>query len=212
MNVLKLEYNTINYNLHMVDSMNYNTYKSLLNDVNICNPEFLDKLYESLSYISIEDDTSVGFFLSDNTNTIIYSSTVVDLECNQNKDIIIDNGYAIVDSVELTLLCSNYKQRIPGLTKYFIDYVITNLLKIYKPNVKHIFLHVGKGIEFNRNAYDFYIRFGFKPLSTDNPNILLYTFNGGKNKNKRKIRNKTKFRNRITNKKVNKIKTKKRRL
>jgi len=212
MNILNLEYNKIKYNLHIVDSTNYNIYESLLKKINICDPVFLDKTYESLSYLSIEDENSIGFFLSDTNNTNIYSSTIVDLDCNKNKDEILNNGYLIVNSVELTLLCSNYKQRIPGLTKYFINYVISNLLKIFNPSIKYIFLHVGKGIEFNRHAYEFYVNIGFKPLSTNSPEILLYSYNGGKNKNQKRSKSKkqNKLRKSITNKKAKKIKTKRR--
>ena len=179
MNILTLEYNKITYNLHIVDDMNYSSYSSLLNHINICDPTFLDSSYELLSYLSVQDNNCVGFFLSNDSNTIIYSSAIVDLDCNKNKDQIIDSGYKISESIEITLLCSNYRQRIIGLTKYFMEYLITNLIQIYKTDVNHIFLYVGKGIEFNRNAYEFYIKFGFKPL-TNNTDILIYSLSGGK--------------------------------
>jgi len=221
MNILKLEYNKITYNLHIVDDMNYSSYSSLLNNINICDPRFLDSSYELLSYLSVQDNNCVGFFLSNDSNTIIYSSAIIDLDCNKNKDEIIDNGYQISESIEITLLCSNYRQRIIGLTKYFMEYIITNLIQIYKSDVKHIFLHVGKGIEFNRNAYEFYIKFGFKPLTnninnTNNADILIYSLSGGKHRYKNKNKHmhtykkkKSKSKSKSKSKKYNKSKSNK---
>jgi hypothetical protein len=188
MEIINLEYNNVPYNLHIVDSSNYDEYKYLLPKINICDPAYLDSSYELLSYSSIQDADNdfVGLFLTDANNSIAYVSMIVDLECNQYKEIILENGYSIDNSVELTLLCSNYKQRIAGLAKYTMNYVINNVLKIYKLKLKNIFLYVGKGIETNKIAYNFYIALGFKPLLDDHPDILIYTFSGGKNNKKLK--------------------------
>lgn len=177
---INLEYN-LNLNLHIINSNNYNEYSSLLDNSNICDPEFLDALYENLSYLSIEDENVIGFFVTDKNNKNVYVSMVIDLDCNQLLDKIKKYNYLKDETIEINLLCSNYKQRIPGLTNYVVKYIFQNLLKKYKPSVKHIILYVGKGSTHNQKATNFYYNLGFKNIADNVQNLLVYSYSNTNN-------------------------------
>ncbi len=179
--------NIINFNdkylIHIINKNNYKFYESFLDKINICDPNFLSKSFEELSYMSLEDnDKYIGLFLTDKTNTKLYSTIIIDLDCDKNKEAIIDFGYTIEESVEIVLLCANNSIRIPGLTTSFVNFVFDNLIKLFKPEVKNIFLYVAKGIKNNYYAFMFYNKLGFVSLSDNDPNIMIYSYKGGRRK------------------------------
>ena len=49
------------YKMHIINKDNFNNYKQLLNNVNICDNVFVGQSYEKLSYSLIEDGY-LGFF------------------------------------------------------------------------------------------------------------------------------------------------------
>jgi hypothetical protein len=188
------------YNIHIIDSTNYPKYELFLSKITICDPTYLSKSFEMLSYSSLEDENNIGFFLTNKTNDILYSSVLLDLECSKNEEVIIEHGYSLEECSEITLLCANYKKREPGLTGKFVNFLINNMIRKYKPTTKYIFLYVAQTIENNPNAYNFYVKMGFTLLS-DNKSVMIYTYKGGK---KRKT-----YKHKTNKNKTNKYKTNK---
>jgi hypothetical protein len=184
--------NNQQYLLLIVNEDNYSQFSKLINTYTICNPTFISNSYEKMTYSLLEYDNYIGIFLLDKTKPIIYSSLVIDINCEQIEDKLETLGYSVSESVEITLLCSNYVNHIKGLTFYFLTYVINSVIKYYKPNCKNIFLTVSKGTE-NEKAITFYTSIGFQPIGT---NIMMYTYKGGKKSNKKTFlhRNKRKTR------------------
>jgi len=179
------------YNIHVVNTHNYHFYERFLEDLNVCDPNFLSKSFEELSYMSLEDaDNYIGLFLTDKTNKNLYTSMIIDVDCEKNKEAIIEHGYNLNESCEVVLLCTNNTIRIPRLTTQFVNFVFANLIKLFKPTTKNIFLYVAQGLKDNHHAFMFYNKLGFVSLSDDNPNIMIYTYKGGKRKYKRRKTNK----------------------
>lgn len=179
------------YNIHVVTENNYNLYERFIEHANICDPIFLSKSFEQLSYASLEDSEKfIGFFLTNKNNKKLHNSMIIDLDCTKNQEAIIEFGYELQDSVEIVLLCANDKIRISGLTTEFVNFVLENIINQYKPNVKHVFLYVAQGIKTeNTRAFMFYNKLGFTSLSEESPNIMVYTYKAGA---KRKQRSKSK--------------------
>jgi hypothetical protein len=151
--------NNKQYNIHTIDSKNYDNYHPILEQLNICSPEFISKNYEFLSYDALSEPEYIGFLLSDVANSIIYSSLIVDLMCEQliNK---INDPTLIENAVCIGMVCSNVATRVPKLTSGFVEYVMKQLIPTYKPNVSHILLYVAKESK-NTRAIDFYKKLGF---------------------------------------------------
>jgi hypothetical protein len=185
------------YYIHIIDSNNYDKYEKFLENMNICDPYYLSKSFEGLSYGSLESESGIGFFLTDKKNTTLYASAVFDLECYKNKDIIVENGYDLKESIELNLLCANGKTRIPGLTTEFVEFILNNLIKSYAPNAKYVFLYVAKKKGENPKAYQFYSKLGFTPLG-DSDAVMMYPFmnKGGRRRTKRHKRKRSKTKKR----------------
>ena len=117
-----------------------------------------------MSYDVLDIEGYYGFFITDITdNNTVYCSCIIDINCSQITDKIIRkiNNYSTNNSVEITLLCSNSKERITGLTKYLLNEVITKFIKYYKPQTDKIILSVAN-MKKNGSAIDFYEKFGFK--------------------------------------------------
>ena len=162
------------YKMHIINKDNFNNYKQLLNNVNICDNVFVGQSYEKLSYSLIEDGY-LGFFLSNVDNTFIYSSIVIDFSCSQIIDKInVDINVDIKNSTEVVLLCSNPLKRIKYLTYYFFYNIIHSFIPLYHPETKHIYLYVAKGYD-NTKAISFYNKLGFKSL-TYKKEIMKFTY------------------------------------
>ena len=112
------------------------------------------------------------------TNEILYTIAIFDLNCSQIEDKLDDYG-SFDKTIELTLLCSNSKERIVGLTRGLMDIILLHFIHKYKPNIKSVVLYVAKG-EANK-AMDFYKTLGFKEIKS-NVMEYLYTTKGGKMK------------------------------
>lgn len=162
----------------------------------ICDLNFLTNSFEKLSYESLEDEDFIGFFLTNKDNTSLYASLIIDLNCNINEKVIKDNKYNINNSIEITLLCTNKKIRVPLLTTKFAKFVISELILNIKRNSKHVFLYVAKNIENNRNAFNFYSRIGFKLLNNSDA-VMVYDIEekrgGGKKQRRRRTRKRFNF-------------------
>lgn len=169
------------YLIHSVSDKNYEYYKNILNFTNICDPLYISPSYESNSYNLLQDEGFVGFFLTNQENTVVYCSIVFDLEAHQLADYLSKNDYDVKDVVSITLLCSNAKKRISGVTGEFLKHVIKNLIKKYKPTIDFIFLNVSKG-ETNKRAMNFYKNNGFILLDRDNSIMINNIHGGGKSK------------------------------
>jgi hypothetical protein len=179
---MNININNAIYNLHIIDENNYEMYKPLLQSINICNTEFISKSYEQMSYDALEFEGYVGFFLTSVDNNFMYISCIVDLNCSGVKE-----NYGLFDEtnvVEITLLCSNYKKRVIGLTKSFFNLIIDDYITVYKKNVEKILLRIAKGIN-NTSAFDFYSKIGFRLISK---NIMEYNYS---KKDKSKSKSKT---------------------
>lgn len=177
------------YKIHMVNKTNYHMYETLLTNTNICDVVFVKKSYENLAYTALEYDGYVGFFLSNTNNTVLYVSAIFDLNCSQLQDkldnISVQNNHAI----ELTMLCSNARERISGLTSDFLKYLL-NYIPKYKPNIHRIYLYIAQG-SINTRALSFYTKIGFKEIQ---PNIMEYRYvhEGGKKRKQSKKYTKSK--------------------
>jgi len=156
-----IPFNTQNnsYIIHVINNNNYNYYKTILENLNICSPEFISNNYESLSYDMLSEPGYTGFFLTDIKSTIIYSSLVADLECAQLEDKITDKNL-LENAVSIIILCSNMNKRIPKLTSSFFQFIIQKLIPKYKTNIKRILLYVTKEDD-NPIAISFYKKLGF---------------------------------------------------
>jgi hypothetical protein len=174
--------NNEQYWLLIVNKDNYLQFSKLINTYTICNPTFIDNFYEKMTYSLLEYDNYIGIFLLDKTKPIIYSSLIIDINCEQIEDKLETLGYSISESVEITLLCSNYVNHIKGLTFIFFTYVINSVIKYYNPNCKNIFLTIAKGNE-NKKAIAFYTSIGFQTIES---NIMMYSYKGGKQSNQKK--------------------------
>jgi hypothetical protein len=159
MNIIPFDMNNKQYNIHKVDSKNYDNYHPMLEQLNICSPDFISKSYEFLSYDMLSEPAYIGFFLSDIANSIIYSSLIIDLQCEQliNK---LNDPTLIENAVCVGMVCANVKSRVPKLTSGFVEYVMKQIIPTYKPNVTHILLYVAKESQ-NTRAIDFYKKLGF---------------------------------------------------
>lgn len=187
---MEIVINNETYNLHSVDNSNYDDYKELLSTTNICDKIFISNTYEELSYSMLEEPDFVGFFLTDTNNTNIYVSVVVDLTCSVIKDKYTSLNFT--NSVEISLLCANYNNRVIGLTKFFFNLVINQYIPTYKSNIDKIYLRIAMG-STNQQAINFYLKVGFD-LVEEKSSLMMYNYSKGgmhkKNKSKRKKRNK----------------------
>jgi hypothetical protein len=192
MSIINFNFNKNTYLIHVINSNNFNYYEEFINNINICNREILSKSFEQLAYNALNiEDQFIGFFLTNETNNILFSSFIIDLTCEKNRETIIKNGETIDNSVEITLICSNMNNHIVGLTNAFTNYVINNLVPNYKPNVRNIYLYVAGGQE-NLRAMIFYNKLGFKSFDDE---ILVYNYlsnKGGKKRNDGKKNKKSK--------------------
>lgn len=187
------------YTIHVVTRANYAMYEPFLDKANICDPLFLSRSFEELSYSSLEDNPhTIGLFVTDKRNTQLHCSMVLDTGCEKNKDAILGAGYNLNESIEIVLLCANNAIRTPGLTTQFVRFVFDRLLLRINPNAKHVFLYVAKGTD-NAHAYSFYTKLGFSALA--DPHVMVHNLvsQGGKSK-QRKKQGKSKNRKRKTTK------------
>lgn len=157
--MIKLQFEEIEYTLYVINKKNYKQFEPILETLLICDKSYISNILETSIYTSIEDGNMVGFFLIDSDNRIL-CSMVLDKKCRQYGDVIVDHGYSIKHSIELTLLCANHEHRVKGLTLFFVKYIIKHLVPLVKENVQDIFLYVAKG-EKNTRAYSFYKKLGF---------------------------------------------------
>lgn len=160
--MIKLEFDEIEYTLYIINKKNYNQFESILETLLICDKTYISNILETSIYTSIQDGDMIGFFLIDSLNRVV-CSMVLDKKCRQHGEVIIDHGYFIKHSVELTLLCVNQEHRRKGLTLFFTKYIIEHFIPLLKNNVRHLFLYVAKG-EKNERAYAFYKKVGFIKL------------------------------------------------
>lgn len=220
-----INFNGTEYKLHVVNNENYELYENTLETLNICDPIYVSNDYENLSYSMLIDEPDegeeassyLGFFISDKSSSKIYSSLIIDINCNQIREKletinhnpeqheIYDTSISSIEldkSIEIVLLCSNSKERISGLTSFFLNYIIRTVIPRLKPGTKNILLSVAQGIDKNNRAGEFYGRFGFIPL-TDS--IMKFSYYGGKRRDKsRKHKSKSKL-SRSTRRKKNRI-------
>jgi hypothetical protein len=176
---MDVEINNEIYNLHIINKDNYNLYEDYLDNIEICDVQFISNLYEKLSYNSLESENYIGFFLSNLANSIIYISCIIDLNCSGIENI----NMNINNAVEITLLCANNEHRTIGLTKTFFGLILHQYIPAFKPNANNILLRVAQGIN-NKKAFQFYSKLGFQSIFG---NIMEYKYfnaeaKGGKKK------------------------------
>lgn len=190
-----IRFNDKDYNLHLVDSQNIQLYEPILKQLSVCDPNVISKSTEKLSYASLNEAGYYGFFISNTMNTVIYNSAIVDIDCSQIGDKLIDNDIDDIDiihSVELVLLCSNLNKRVKGLTAFLLNFIIDYVI-VLNPLCQNILLYVAKG-ETNTTAGDFYKKIGFESLKG---NFMAYIYKKHKRRRSPNIIN---SRNRLRNK------------
>ena len=165
-------------NEYVIRTMNKDNYdEDLLEKINICDPNILDKTLEQYAYYALEED-QIGFFLTNQPNTKLYASAIIDLTCSKYAKLLERNEINVNNSFEITLLCANKNEPVTkGLTRHFIHYIIHTLIKQYMPNPEHIVLNLGGG-ESNQVALRFYTGLGFKKFvgHAMPPNMLIYEY------------------------------------
>ena len=133
----------------------------------ICDRDFISKEYETLSYDSLEDDESIGFFILND-----YNDVLVSLIANVKEDV-----------VKLTLLCKNKNiKEVKGAPKVLLTEVnifFTTTLK------KTTTLNVAKGTQ-NTHAIKFYQSIGFNIDGCEQNRVTMKCLNGGSNKHPKK--------------------------
>lgn len=207
---MNVNINNSMYNLHIIDEHNFDKYEKILSKIEICDRKYISQFYEKTSYEVLELDGYVGFLLTDINNMNLFNTCIIDVNCSQIKENTNDE-IDINDSVEIVLLCANYKMSVSGLTKSFFDIIIDSYIPQYKKNVKKILLKVAKN-EDNNRAINFYLKIGFTPLIA---NIMIYNYKnvGGKKRHqynsKKRYKNITKRRNKYSKPKKRICKSKK---
>lgn len=73
---MNITINNNDYNLHVVTKTNFASYVNILTYTNICDPMFISKTYEQLSYDLLQDDGYIGLLLFNKTNEIIHNSYI----------------------------------------------------------------------------------------------------------------------------------------
>jgi len=127
--------NNAMYNLHIIDEHNFDKYEKVLNKVEICDRNYISQFYEKTSYEVLELDGYVGFLLTDVNNINLFNTCIIDVNCSQIKENMNDR-IDLSDSVEIVLLCANYKMPVSGLTKSFFDIIIKSYIPQYKKMLK----------------------------------------------------------------------------
>ena len=183
---MNIEINNKDYNLHIISLYNYKKYEKVLEQMNICDTKYISNNYENASYSVLEYEGYVGFILTNTSNTIVYISLIIDINCStlNYRSGILDTEKA----VEISLLCANKEQRVIGLTKSFVNIIIRKYIPQLKKNVNKIYLFVSKGIDMNKSAFDFYSKIGFNPAEYTNLMEYNYPIGGGKRKKTRKYK------------------------
>lgn len=153
------------YNIHTVTRENYDLYQELISQ-RICATNIFSSDYETLTYESLEFDNYIGFFLTNQTNTILHTSLIVDLTCDHLEG---KTPFATNDAVCIALLCSNLSVRVKQLTSHFVNHVIKHMLPRHTSKRK-LMLYVTKG-ETNKSAVSFYEKLGFRFVNGA-PNIM----------------------------------------
>lgn len=165
-------------NEYVIRTMNRDNYdEDLLEKINICDSDILSKGLEHFAYYALEDD-QIGFFLTNEPNTTLYASVVIDLTCSKYAKLLEKNEINVNTSFEITLLCANKNGPvIKGLTRHFIHYIIHTRIKQYMPTPENIVLNLGGG-ETNQVALRFYTGLGFKKFVGRDmpPNMLIYEY------------------------------------
>jgi len=169
-----IRFNDKDYHLHVVHSENIQLYEPILKKLRVCDTSVISKSNEKLSYDALSEEGYYGFFISNTMNTVIYNSAIVDINCSQIGDKLIDNDIDIdiMRSVELVLLCSNSSNRVKGLTAFLLNFIIDNVILVLKPTCQNVLLYVAKG-ETNTSAGDFYKKIGFEFLKG---NFMAYMY------------------------------------
>lgn len=132
----------------------------------ICNPSLLSRGLEDLSYGIVDDSDGVyGFFIT--KDDIVYASCVVDLNCNAvctklEMEVESYKNKVFQDYAEVTLLCSNFKHRVPGIASKLLNYV---KLWVATKGKKYLVLTVAN-INKNASAVRFYENQEFEQIES----------------------------------------------
>jgi len=187
-------HNGINYGLRVVSSTNYEQYEDWLSRVRICSRDVISEELEEIA-ISIlqDDDAAYGFFISDNNFATVKAFVIIDGECSETSDKVASE-IDISKCAEITLFCSNKRERVSGLASALLNFVIMNVKK-YIPTCNTVLL-----LPANKNKgslTDFYRSFGFSILK-DTPRYRVMRFDvprrggGYRNKIQRTLRHRRK--------------------
>jgi hypothetical protein len=187
-----------NLSVFIINKDNYNEYETILENVNICDRNYISNNYEKLSFLSLEEDNYTGIFIKDENNNI-NAFMIVDYNCNQIiEKINLPNLNNILNkSIEIMLVCSNFYLKKKGLIREMLNLLINFLLE-NNPEKNYIMLSTCKT---NEQAIKFYKRFGFVQI---NNNIFIKSIikNGGKQKCKKTKKTKKHKTKKTKNKKL----------
>jgi len=187
-----------NLSVFIINKDNYNEYETILENVNICDRNYISNNYEKLSFLSLEEDNYTGIFIKDENNNI-NAFMIVDYNCNQIiEKINLPNLNNILNkSIEIMLVCSNFYFKKKGLIKEMLNLLINFLLE-NNPEKNYIMLSTCKT---NEQAIKFYKQFGFVQI---NNNIFIKSIikNGGKQKCKKTKKTKKHKTKKTKNKKL----------
>lgn len=153
--------------MNIVDFTNYEQYKQYLGKTNICDPIFIHRSYELLSYAMMEEKDITGLFVTkhdENNNGTIILSLVINFTPEMDQ-VSIDTDFM----AELLLLCSNQGKRIPKSARE----TILALQAIFAKWNMSMILRVAKGND-NPHASKFYENLDFSPLN-DTKSTLLWS-------------------------------------
>lgn len=127
----------------------------------ICDPELISPEFEYLNLWNIDETDGIyGFFIT--RDNIVYASCIVDLNCNSVCSRSKMEKGMLKEYAEISLLCSNYKKRVKGLTSKLLNYVKS---WVKKNNKKYLVLTVAN-INKNQTAVSFYKGHKFEQLET----------------------------------------------
>ncbi len=159
------------YNIHVVKEDNYDDYKMMLSTIKLCDPLAISNDYESFSYDALELPEYIGYFLTDKTDKKVLLSCVVNTECENLLGKTTE--ISVPHSVEISLLCSDLKNRVVNLAFTFLSTLINAYIPALKSKLKYVYLYVSN-YATNKRAAKFYEKVGF--VQTRVPGIYVYKY------------------------------------
>jgi hypothetical protein len=156
--------------IFVVDHNNFDEYREMLENLQLCDTDYISPDLEAMTYDVLEYEGNMGFFCRDPVSKKISSVLCVDLNGNENLPVTNNTNLTNTnETAEIMLLCSSKTNRVPGATRELFDKVMQYLASVKKRNV---YLRVARP-STNKRAIDFYKTLGFKTLPSSEDGLMM---------------------------------------